>query len=112
MSALKKAVYVSERLSASGGSCLRFWYAIPNYKQGSSLQVLSSADFITANVEKLFRESTNDEWTEGLVSIIPPITSDSPFVNYWVGSFFYNKYGHRTGSSKKISQIIKFLNSK
>lgn len=85
--ALNKAVYVSERLSSSGGSCLRFWYAIPNYQKGSSLQVMISSDFVTANGVKLFKDSTDDQWTEGLASIIPPITSDSPFVNYWVSSF-------------------------
>ncbi|GFU34717.1 MAM and LDL-receptor class A domain-containing protein 2, partial [Nephila pilipes] len=80
----QKAIYVSERLRTSSGVCLKMWYCAPSYKNGASLIVFSSGDFKTADQIKLIRDVTNEVWTQTLVTVIPPMTSDSPFMDFWV----------------------------
>ncbi|GBM91293.1 MAM and LDL-receptor class A domain-containing protein 2 [Araneus ventricosus] len=80
----KKAVYVSERLRTSGGVCFKFWYSIPSYKVSSSLILYVSSDFKTANQVTIISDNTNEVWTQALVTVIPPMTSDSPVQDFWI----------------------------
>ncbi|XP_055943864.1 MAM and LDL-receptor class A domain-containing protein 2-like isoform X2 [Argiope bruennichi] len=99
----RKAVYVSERLRTSGGVCFKFWYAIPNYKVSSSLTLYSSSDFKTADQVRILNDNTNEVWTQALVTVVPPMTSDSPVLDFWI--FLVGITGNHTLGHISIDDI-------
>nr|XP_042901434.1 MAM and LDL-receptor class A domain-containing protein 1-like [Parasteatoda tepidariorum] len=99
----KTAVYMSERLRAPSGVCLKIWYAIPSYQNGATLQVFVSSDFKKADQLMLIKDPTNAEWKEALVSVIPSPVMDSAFNDFWV--FLLGKAGNNTMGYIAIDDI-------
>nr|XP_042901431.1 MAM and LDL-receptor class A domain-containing protein 1-like [Parasteatoda tepidariorum] len=82
----EKAIYMSERIR-SYEVCLKLWYNMPSYSDGTKLQIYSSSDFKTALQHLEITNSTNEEWYQITTTVTPIALEDAPFNDFWIYLF-------------------------